>query len=482
MLLAAAISFSATSASAQFLKGLKEASRKDLSKPPVVQPVPVLTSKLFVTIRGKTFPGAYVFITGGSSPAGIMADPSTGEFEIDVFLRPETINKLSIRAIDRRGRTTPSTVVEIQQTLTPAEAPIVYTYEEYTNKTMVDIHGRTRPGYKVVAYGGRYPSTAKASETGDFTISVYLNANATNRIRIAAVDRVGNMSPFTEIEIVHDSVPPYPPAVTRYPTKTRKTLITVEGTAEPSAKVVFEGTVKKQTIPVDEYGHFKGLLEIEKFTLSSRVNRIYVYAVDRAGNKSEPTEIIITHVHFFKKHMLHVRSGFHIYPPSDFLTDIQTKPSETLGPALEVSYDYVFKAPFSIGASVGTYGSLGNTVLASYINTKYDIYTVAFYVLLRPSLHFMLEKFDIYLTVSGGFLNLVKIVQTRQGTSSSTNLNNFQTWLVKFSVGVDYYFRDEWSVGIEESYGVSYIPSANEIGSYFDPGGNVITINAGYHF
>lgn len=464
------------------MRGLKVASEEEISKPPEIYKLPGIVSAFTITVEGKTFPGAYVLVEGGSSPSGGVSHPETGEFKIEVFLRPETMNNLTIKAIDREGRITPSVTVSVIQTVSPAEAPFIYSYREYTNENMVDISGRTRPGYKVVAYGGRYPATTRSGETGDFKISVYLNPNTKNTIRIASVDAVGNMSPFTEVNVIHDTIPPLPPNILKYPPKTRSTIVEIEGQAEQNSNVLIEGGKGIQRIPVDDFGNFKGNVEILKYALGSRVNRLKVYAEDRAGNRSEPSEIVITHEHFIKKHMLFLKTGLHFYPESQYMSEIDVQPFETSGPSLEVSYDYIFKSPFSLGMGAGFYSSLGNALPGTESKVFLEVYNLAAYFIFKPAFHFMIEKFDIYAGAGGGYMNVVKINREVQSGSSRVQVITFHTWVVRFYTGLNYYINDRFSMGVEDAYSISRIKPYSDAGALFDPGGNIIFLNAGFHF
>ncbi|MGA1876050.1 MAG: Ig-like domain-containing protein, partial [bacterium] len=148
-----------------------------------------------------------------------------------------------------------------------------------TNADRVIISGIAEPGALVEVIGGAKFFTATASETGSFEVTVFLNENRENKLRIYARDRAGLKSPEHLASVIQDGVPPQitnlsPAAGTILPTGT----VTITGEVMDNRAVNLV-LINGQQVSLHESNQFSHSL-----TLPEGENTLTIEAEDMAGN------------------------------------------------------------------------------------------------------------------------------------------------------------------------------------------------------
>ena len=91
-----------------------------------VEPVPYLTNKTEIPVRGASEPGAVIALTGGVSPVTGPTDQISGEFSLSAGLHQDTHNTLSVAASDNLGNTCRPKIFEIDQDSVPPQVVAVW--------------------------------------------------------------------------------------------------------------------------------------------------------------------------------------------------------------------------------------------------------------------------------------------------------------------------------------------------------------------
>ncbi|MBX3273899.1 MAG: hypothetical protein KF729_26780 [Sandaracinaceae bacterium] len=257
-------------------------------EPPVLDPLPSPTGAEVVRLTGTTEPAAELEVTGGAAAASATAD-SAGAFAVDVTLRRDAENMISVVARDRTGNEGAPATVSITQDST-LEAPIfVDPVSSPTRMARIAIGGRATAGITISVSGGADPAGVETTAAGDGTWSVMidLTANAANEL---VVTRPGS-GVETVVVVVHDTIPPDPPTVNPIPTPTGATAIVVSGRAEPGATVSVSGGVATVVTSAAPDGRYSAGVTIAADATST----LSVIATDRAGNASSPRTVMVAH-------------------------------------------------------------------------------------------------------------------------------------------------------------------------------------------
>ncbi len=83
--------------------------------PPVVDPIATPTPLTVVSVTGSAEYGSKIHITGGAADADTTADQFTARWRVDVKLKPDADNTLTVTATDAAGNTSDPTTVKVTQ-------------------------------------------------------------------------------------------------------------------------------------------------------------------------------------------------------------------------------------------------------------------------------------------------------------------------------------------------------------------------------
>ncbi|MDQ1143723.1 glucan-binding YG repeat protein [Bacillus sp. SORGH_AS 510] len=168
---------------------------------------------------------------------------------------------------------------------TPPDRPIV---NEITDKDTV-VTGQAEPGSIVKVWNNATIGTATTGIDGQFSVAIPAQP-AHSRILVTAYDHAGNSSD-SAILFVKDKTPPAKPIVNEV-TDANEVLT---GKAEPwgTVQVKIAGKLL-DTTPVDGHGDFEFVFPWVNHTpLQPAGTELSVTALDREGNESEPTVVVV---------------------------------------------------------------------------------------------------------------------------------------------------------------------------------------------
>ena len=181
-----------------------------------------------------------------------------------------------------------SWVFTIQENIPPKID--INSYPQYTNQNNIIISGKVydlESGLEALYLG---PNSVPVSSDGTFKINFNLNEGL-NSFTLVAIDKAGNKTQQT-IGIVKDTIPPEInitfPIVPIYPSYEGITVIAdikVTGTIKDSLSVKL--VINNENCPVDSYGNFE-----YQTNLNYGLNKVYIKAIDAAGNSTEKTLLI----------------------------------------------------------------------------------------------------------------------------------------------------------------------------------------------
>ena len=223
---------------------------------------------------------------------GAPISNSSGRFEYDVSLS-EGENRFTVEAFDKAGNSGSAVVSVTLDTMAPG-SPVIDQLPEITNLTAITLEGSSEPNARIRITGG-IETTCDVS--GRFSVSVSLNADATNTFSVSAVDETGNEGTPATVSIVQDSVPP---SVSGYALKAdpKVTLlipisITFSEPLDPSTVNAANITVRGSLGIVDGAYSLSGNEVVFNPSAEFVANQTFVLAVgegvkDKAGNGLSP--------------------------------------------------------------------------------------------------------------------------------------------------------------------------------------------------
>lgn len=176
---------------------------------------------------------------------------------------------------------TSSTPVDANDT-TPPAPPRFESLPEFTNKTVIDVTGRTEPGAMVKIKENGEEHEVLANSDGVFNFEWSLN-DGDNRISAIARDGSGNESQESDVfEPTYDNEPPdleiKSPSDGQNFAGSRNRQITIQGSTEGGISI----TINDRIVAVDSNGNYSLFT-----TLSEGSNSFTVKATDKAGNVTE---------------------------------------------------------------------------------------------------------------------------------------------------------------------------------------------------
>jgi hypothetical protein len=255
--------------------------------PPLLDALPAATAEATVTLTGTADPSVALSVTGGDEPAMAMAD-AEGSFSVDVVLRPNVENVLSVFAVvPATGLSSPpASAVIVHDDIAP-DPPNLDPQASPTGASMVRITGQSEPRASIAISGGASDTSGDADDDGAFAIDVMLTSDADNDLSVVASDRAGNESIASEVSITQDSSLPVPVNVDPLSSPTADNPITITGSTEASASIAITGGASDATGTSAADGSFS----IDVTLNDNARNELHV---TRAGSSVE-TVVVIVH-------------------------------------------------------------------------------------------------------------------------------------------------------------------------------------------
>jgi len=154
-------------------------------------------------------------------------------------------------------------------------------YPQYTNQASIIISGKVydlESGLEALYLG---PNSVPVSPDGTFKINFNLNEGP-NSFTLVAIDKAGNSTSKT-VQVVLDTIPPKITIIQPFLDKNDQATVitdTIRGVIKDDLPVTL--WINNTEVPVDSNGNFTFLI-----TLNFGPNKIYIKAVDAAGNITE---------------------------------------------------------------------------------------------------------------------------------------------------------------------------------------------------
>ncbi|HEV8594203.1 MAG TPA: Ig-like domain-containing protein [Thermoplasmata archaeon] len=229
----------------------------------ITSPTPgFLTNNPALTVTGTTEVGATLTVNGINAAVG-----PTGGFSLPLTLA-EGGNTITAIARDAAGNTRTTSVGVTLDTIVPALA--VYTpMNQVTNNPAVVVSGQTEVGASVTVDG----SPVTVGPSGAFSTTVTL-PEGSHTFNVVARDAAGNTAASAASVVVDMTAPNLAITAPANGLLTTSSVVTVQGTADPTAQIVVNGIVANNVA-----GSFSLSL-----ALREGVNLIRVDATDPAGN------------------------------------------------------------------------------------------------------------------------------------------------------------------------------------------------------
>lgn len=163
-------------------------------------PGPLTTSSTTFTLTGSSKVGANIAVTGSATASTVTN--GSGSFSVTLPLTANVTNTFLVTATSL-GSTLTGSLVVIQDSLAPVFT--VSATGALTNTLTYTLTGTTESGATITASGA---TSATASGTGVYSLTLPLVANTTNTFVLTATDTAGNTSTGTTVVITQDNVAP----------------------------------------------------------------------------------------------------------------------------------------------------------------------------------------------------------------------------------------------------------------------------------
>lgn len=165
-----------------------------------------------------------------------------------------------------------------------------------TNQSGLTVKGRSQTS-KVASITVN-EQKARLSSDGSWSANIKLTEEGQSILKIKAADKAGKTVEEKTIQITYDKTPPEKPKVTSPENEEGKSVLLEE------AEQIIEGTVDKdvQAVVVNDYrltqyvpgsGTFKYFAKTDYGNLKAGENEYKIYAVDKAGNTSKVTLLVL---------------------------------------------------------------------------------------------------------------------------------------------------------------------------------------------
>jgi hypothetical protein len=244
-----------------------------------------LTNARVVTVSGivdKRADSVTVSTNTGGRPTRV--ETTDGAFIAKEVTLEEGPNIITARTVSSSGNVGTSTIKIVLDTVPPYIALTVPRDMITTNKKTITVAGTVDDPAALVEVNGTPVQVSK----GAFSLSSLNLTEGNNTITASAVDPAGNRARPATIAVVLKTVPPPPPSFVKQPSASRKSAVTLAGTAEPGSQVeVFMNSRSKGAVKADE----KGLFSL-KASLIEGNNVFTAVATDSAGNVSATSSTV----------------------------------------------------------------------------------------------------------------------------------------------------------------------------------------------
>ena len=211
----------------------------------------------------------------------VRLDLAKGAFTTDELVLEEGVNTITARAVSSAGNVGSSTIYVTVDTIAPNVAITSPRTMTMTNRKTISVSGTLDDADAAVEVNNAPSQVSK----GAFSLSSLGLSEGSNTITVRAVDRAGNRAKPATITVILKTTPPAPPRFGELSSVTRKSAITVTGTAEPGSQVeIFMNNRSKGTMRADESGFFS-----LNAALSEGNNIFTAVASDVVGNSSAPS-------------------------------------------------------------------------------------------------------------------------------------------------------------------------------------------------
>lgn len=471
---------------------------KDFNEAPKIDKgsIPSFTREPGITVFGRALPLTKIVAKGGSSPATVISDKD-GYFEILVFLNFDTLNEIEIYAEDEKGFLSQKEKIEIYQITKAPPAPRVENPPEATNVEKITLKGKAIPEMKILAElatGAKIETSA--NRKGEFVIDIPLIQNSENVVSLFTVDQAGNFSAPTRVKIIQDSIPPAPPKIEKFPSRVIQDKATVIGKGEPEANIVVKsGTAEKIVGVVSKVGDFVADVDILKYERQVRKNFIQIFLEDKAGNRSEPSLIVIERLPDIRRLVFDLGGSFHTFHNfvgNQFFSELEQSPYKFVGFGAEIDGFYILQqgSGLAIGGVAGVYiipTQKLNFRPPEDLPTEGKIDELSLsktFIAFSPKVVFFAENFDLLFGVDFGIVFLTKgapeLVEEEGVYKKVTRLHT--GFLFRLSGKIKYFLTPSFAIFLSPAVGSAPIKNVNDEGHTLDAGGISLTAGISLNF
>jgi YD repeat-containing protein len=245
---------------------------------------------------GSAQPNLTIEVAGGAATVNTASD-SSGYFSTPVALKINQVNQLAVTAINSGGgRSTPTVVVVVQDTLPPVLTINAPADSFETTAESITVSGRVRDdlsgveGMTVIVdllTANLQPIDEKNAAFSQTEVPLVLGRND---LLIVAADKPGNQT-IRQITVFRKRLhlEPAPPVVVQPQTPTNQPSIQISGTTDPNLSVQIEGGAQLVSTVAAANGSFSASVRLRP----NRVNHLMVIA-SNANGASAPTPINVT--------------------------------------------------------------------------------------------------------------------------------------------------------------------------------------------
>jgi len=473
---------------------------KDFNEAPKIDKgsIPSFTREPGITVFGRALPLTKIVAKGGSSPTTVISDKD-GYFEILVFLNFDTLNEIEIYAEDEKGFLSQKEKIEIYQITKAPPAPRMENPPEATNVEKITLKGKAIPEMKILAElatGAKIETSA--NRKGEFVIDIPLIQNSENVVSLFTVDQAGNFSAPTRVKIIQDSIPPAPPKIEKFPSRVIQDKATVIGKGEPEANIVVKsGTAEKIVGVVSKVGDFVVDVDILKYERQVRKNFIQIFLEDKAGNRSEPSLIVIERLPDIRRLVFDLGGSFHTFHNfvgNQFFSELEQSPYKFVGFGAEIDGFYILQqgSGLAIGGVAGVY-IIPTQKVKFRISEDLDLPTEGkinelslskTFIAFSPKVVFFAENFDLLFGVDFGIVFLTKgapeLVEEEGVYKKVTRLHT--GFLFRLSGKIKYFLNPSVAIFLSPAVGSAPIKNVNDEGHTLDAGGISLTAGISLNF
>jgi hypothetical protein len=222
--------------------------------------------------------------SAGGRTVPIPVEVTEGSFTAKKVMLEEGPNTITARAVSLAGNAGSSTVKITVDTTPPAIAITSPSNMTMTNKKMITVIGTVDDPTAMVEVNNSPVQVAK----GTFSLTNMNLSEGNNLITATAVDQAGNRAPPAAVTVVLKTTPPAAPVFDKLPSSTRRSSVTVTGTAEQGSQVeIFVNNRSQGAVRTDGKGAFS-----LKVTLIAGNNAFTAVTTDSVGNVSAPSYVL----------------------------------------------------------------------------------------------------------------------------------------------------------------------------------------------